>query len=849
MKTFASRAVSSALAVLFLTLVSTSSVSAALNLGGGGLLGGVGGAIGGAINGVAGGALGGAGDSSGLGGALQGPSDTLSSILSSPMGSEQLFSDPAMLDDLAWQLHLPQSAAAAVLLEWKQRVEGKLLGVSGDVVTVATADGKKSLIASDDAAAALRPFVGKHVILRSADGIHVTSVVGQHDAIRGLVTAISDNTVTFVTSNGEIHTIKLAPGAVGRLSVRIGASVVAVSNDFDKSASFGVLNVAPSSLLNDAYVGVVSNVSNNLATIALGGSLQSFVVDAPVARILNSLRGKTVVLAVSDGVHVKTLISSPMVDELIGIASGQIRPRGGVLAQVIAASRNRLTLQLPNGDVVSYLLTTPLLNSRTRIAATLTPLDFLHARIKLGTKVFDAVDAGACVTVNARCKAGQVGGTIIAIDPASIAVRLANGDLRTFLGDVRALRLSVGVPVTISPLSDLHVRVSAGAKIADLIDARACVTINAGCHDMPGTVLSTNADGLTVGLADGSKIELHGSTSGLGLAANLPVIVQPLDNTHAIVQAGANVGNLANIDACASLNAMCVASTGGGLGGPVSAKLASQTAASALGNSAAANVCATLNAAGCNPGSAGASSGGPASAQVNSGTQAAGGGNSASGNGCVSINGGACAESVVGGGPGNGGGGPGNGGGGLGNGGGGPGNGGGGPGNGGGGSFPGAVRPIELMPLQVAYGTISWVASSVANCSDDGQVIVNVVDRKTSKPIAGALVKLIGVVHTQWVTGSAGAIRFLRLPTGSYTVAVDRPGYKSVQSAQIQVDCLQAQRVDVRLASIAKHAAQPKSAVTLTRGPRVTAALVAKTNNATCVTKTTAKGRRAYCTP
>ena len=812
MLTSTSRVAAVVLAFLFLVAFSASPASAIPDPGGliggvGGAVNGAAGAIGGAVNNVAGGTLGGAagsGGAGGLGGQLFGPSDTLSSLLSSPMGSEQLFSDPAMLDNLAWQLHLPAKAAAAVLLELKQRNEGKLLSVSGDVITIATPDGSKKLIASDEVAAALRAFVGKQVILRSADGVHVTSVVGQHDAIRGLVTAVSDNLVTFISSNGEIHTIKLVPGAIGKLGVRVGASVVALSNDFDKSASFGVLNVAPSSLLNDAYVGTVRRVTNNIATIALGGALQSFIVDAPIARILNALLGKTVVLAIPDGVHVKTLISSPMVDEVIAIASGQVRANGGILAQVIATSKNRLTLQLPDGDVVSYLLTTPLLNSRTRVAAMLTPLDFLHARIKIGAKVFNAIDAGACVTLNASCKAQPIGGTVVAIDPASIAVRLANGDLRTLLGDVRGLDANVGVPVTITPLDHLRARITAGLKVANLVDARACVTINAGCHDMPGTVLSSSANGLLVGLADGSKIDLRGSTNGLGLAENLPIIVQPLDDIHAIVQAGANVANLVNLDACVTVNAMCVASTGG-LGGPISANAVSGATATALGNSASANACATLNAPGCGHGSNGD-------------------GTVVDANGCVSVNGGACAESTAGGG-----------------------NAGGGNG---GGSGSGPNKPAVLQPLQVAYSVISAAATSVANCSDDGQVVVNVTDIKTNKAIVGASVKLSGAVNTQWVTGKTGSIRFLRLPTGNYTVAVQRPGYKSIQSAEVHVDCLEALRVSVRMAAVStKKTAQPKSAVYVTRSPRVTVAALITTKNATCVTKTTTKGRRAYCTP
>jgi len=860
MLTSTSRVAAVVLAFLFLVAFSASPASAIPDPGGliggvGGAVNGAAGAIGGAVNNVAGGTLGGAagsGGAGGLGGQLFGPSDTLSSLLSSPMGSEQLFSDPAMLDNLAWQLHLPAKAAAAVLLELKQRNEGKLLSVSGDVITIATPDGSKKLIASDEVAAALRAFVGKQVILRSADGVHVTSVVGQHDAIRGLVTAVSDNLVTFISSNGEIHTIKLVPGAIGKLGVRVGASVVALSNDFDKSASFGVLNVAPSSLLNDAYVGTVRRVTNNIATIALGGALQSFIVDAPIARILNALLGKTVVLAIPDGVHVKTLISSPMVDEVIAIASGQVRANGGILAQVIATSKNRLTLQLPDGDVVSYLLTTPLLNSRTRVAAMLTPLDFLHARIKIGAKVFNAIDAGACVTLNASCKAQPIGGTVVAIDPASIAVRLANGDLRTLLGDVRGLDANVGVPVTITPLDHLRARITAGLKVANLVDARACVTINAGCHDMPGTVLSSSANGLLVGLADGTKIDLRGSTNGLGLAENLPIIVQPLDDIHAIVQAGANVANLVNLDACVTVNAMCVASTGG-LGGPISANAVSGATATALGNSASANACATLNAPGCGHGSNGD-------------------GTVVDANGCVSVNGGACTASTGGGGNGgggNGGGGSGNGGGsnagGGGNGGGGNaggGNGGGGNagsgnagggnagGGNGGGSGSGPNKPAVLQPLQVAYSVISAAATSVANCSDDGQVVVNVTDIKTNKAIVGASVKLSGAVNTQWVTGKTGSIRFLRLPTGNYTVAVQRPGYKSIQSAEVHVDCLEALRVSVRMAAVStKKTAQPKSAVYVTRSPRVTVAALITTKNATCVTKTTTKGRRAYCTP
>jgi len=805
------RALASVLAFLFVAAASVSPSLAGQNSGGllgggvGGALSGAAGAISGTMNGVAGSLGGGAGVNS-AGSQFDGPTDTLNSILASPISSERLFSDPALLDELAWQLHVPRAAAAAVVMELKQRTQGTLVSVSGDAVTVATAQGPKNLIASDDAAAALRAFVSKSVILRAADGVHITSVVGQHDAIRGIVTSVSDDIATFLSPNGEIHTIKLGSGAAAKLGVRMGASVVAVSNDFDQTASFGVLRIPPGSLLNDAYLGVVAQVNRSVVTLRSGGALQSFIVDAPTSNILAALRGKTVVLAIPDGVHVKTLVAASMVDELVALASGQVRAGNGVMAQVVAASRNRLTLQLPNGDVVSYLLSTQLLKSRTRVAATLTPLDFLHARIAIGASVFKAVDAGACVTVNAGCRARPLSGSVAAVDTASIAVRMANGDLHTLLGDVHGLTVDVGAPVTVTPLSNLHARVVAGAHVADLVDARACATINAGCRGMPGTVDSVSAHALTVGLADGSKVDLQGSTAGLGLAASLPVIVQPLDNTHAIVQASGNVANLVDANACVTVNAVCAASSGGVLGAPAGAKVV-----------------------------------------ANTGTALADGGNSSAAGGCVSVNGGACAASIAGSGGGTGS--PGGtgapgvtvGSGGI-------------VGSGAGNTGPSApFGPAISQPQVMAYSGVTTLASNASSCSQDGQIVVNVIDVKTSQPIAGAAVRLSGPVHTQWVTGGGGAIRFLRLPTGTYVVAVQRPGYKSIQSIQFKLDCLQAAHVSVRMAMTTTKngkSNQTASVIRVTSGSRVSATNLRKIQSPTCVTKSAAaKGRSVYCSP
>lgn len=454
-------------------------------------------------------------------------------------------------------------------------------------------------------------------------------------------------------------------------------------------------------------------------------------------------------------------------------ATGQARVNGGVLAEVMAASRNRLTLQLPNGDVVTYLLTAPLLQDRTRVAVTLVPLDFVHARIVAGAAVLKAIDAAACITVNSGCRNPSMRGTVVAMSPTSATVRLGNGDLRTLIGDVHGLRANVGVPVTISPLDNIHARVAAGASAANLIDARACVTINSGCHAVAGSVLSLSADRATVALADGTKVELRGSTSGLFLTTNLPVIVQPLDDTHAVLQANGSALGFLNAGACVTVNSFCVASANGASGGPANAK-----AVGGVNRGSAPNAIDKSVSQSANGNSLLANANGGATNQNNAGGAA-----------CASLNAGACAASARSGGTVNN---P-------------PGNGGGSPGNGGPFIAGGGNSGYPLgggVPITIGASDVIAMASAATPCSQDGQIGVAVTDATTSKPLQGTAVQLHGVVNAAWVTGKSGKLLLEHVPTGYYTLSLAHAGFVPVKSQQFRVDCVSMLDVIARMTSL-----------------------------------------------
>lgn len=656
-----------------------------------GVLGTAGSTVNGAL-GTAGGAVGSLAGSLSESIGVFGPGQSFSSMLpgSQTPSGPNTFSLPSLTSGQG----ATPGMSPAVSLELRQRVEGRLLRVSGNRVTVATANGTHTLIASSEMAAALRAFVGKRIFLRTADGVHVTSLVGRHDTIRGVVSAINGNAVTFMTPSGEVHTITLGAGAVGKLGLHAGSRVVSVSNDFDKTATLSAVRLAPSSILNDAFVGRITAVSGNAAHLRVGGTQQTFLADRTTAQTMAQLVGKTIVLIAPDGLHVQSLLSAPMVTQLIAAARGSVGVNNGVLAQVLARSGNRATIQLPDGDVVTYLTQTPLAFSRSRAAVTLVPLDFVHARIVAGSKVYKAVDAGACGTINSTCSS-QERGSVVAAGPTSISVRSANGALHTFVGDVHGLSLNAGVPVTITPLDRVHARVATGAAAANLVDARVCVTINDGCRQMTGSVLSASPGRVTVGLGDGSTLQLQPAPGNAGLTANVPVVVQPLDGTHAIVQANNNVMQVANLNACVTVNAMCASPPASGLPsvkavagvgrGTRANNIANihrsvtgnKTAVAAGANRHGGAACVSINAGGCAASrspraitvpptklTAAAGSGSPSNNIANTNRPIAGnnvgataGASSSGAAGCVSINGGPCAANGSGTGTGAGGGG------------------------------------------------------------------------------------------------------------------------------------------------------------------------------------------------
>jgi hypothetical protein len=536
--------------------------SAASRLGGT-----IGGAVGGVVGGtgaVTGGLPIGGGVGNGIAGGvtgvrlpgLSGPSGTIGASVSlgrnGVTGSGSLggvnFIPPSRLLD-------PNGAAsAAVQLERKQQVKGILRSVSGSTVAVQQPDGTtRTVQAGPEIASALGAFVGKPVFLRSADGVHVTSFVGQHDVTRGIVTALTGDLVTFLSPNGEVHSVMLSRGGASALHLRDGASVVAASNDFGNTAAVGALNLAPASSLLDAYVGTVRAVNGNTVSLGVGPAQQSFAVTPATARTLASLRGRTVALDSPDGVHVKSLLSDATVNNLVAAARGSVRTNAAT-ASVLSATNGRLTLQLPDGDVRSYVGNAASLHTSARVPVTIVPLDGVHVRIGAGAHVATMADANACLTVNANCR-GSIPANVVAAMPTSLSVQYPSGDVATYLGNVGGLSAAAGVPVTVTPLSGTTARIQAGAQAANLVDAKACVTINAGCRAMPGTVSAIGPGTVGVTLADGNRLNLGGN--GAGLAVNAPVIVQPLDGMHAILQAGGQVADVANAGACVTVNAVC----------------------------------------------------------------------------------------------------------------------------------------------------------------------------------------------------------------------------------------------------------------------------------------------------
>jgi hypothetical protein len=461
-----------------------------------------------------------------------------------------------------------RTRSALAAYEARQQIQGRLLSVAGSRVVVRASNGSaKPYSVTPQAAASLKPYVGKNVYLRTVDGKHVSSVIGKNDVVRGTVTSVDGNAMTFVSRNGEVRTLALTSSALSALHVRPGATVVATSNDFDRTMNIGVISQQTSSSLGSVYVGKVDSVSNGMATLGVGASQQQFRVDSTLSSQLKSLHGKTVAANSTDGVHITSLMTPATLAHLTSTSASRIG-NGPVQANVLSASYGRLSVQMPNGDVESYRTTGNPASAglRAGVPVTVMPLSSMHARIAARGHALNAADANACVTVNSTC-ASSSSGKALSVTPSALTMRLPSGDVRTYLGTTQSLRAHAGTPVTATPLDSTHSRLTASGKVANMLDASACVTINAGCSSVPATVNSTGSSTISLGLPNGNRTTLHGSISTLGAQPGVPVTIQPLTSTSAVVTANGHAAMLADTNICATLNARCPASTGTGSGG------------------------------------------------------------------------------------------------------------------------------------------------------------------------------------------------------------------------------------------------------------------------------------------
>jgi len=463
---------------------------------------------------------------------------------------------------------LPRISAgmrATLVAAWRQRISGRVLGVTDRTVRIAAPRGAaRTLSISPRLAVALRAYVGKNVALRSVDGSHVAELIGRDDVVRGTVIGIDDGYVGIVSRDGIATVGVLATRDAARLHV--GDAVAAVSSDFGTTMQLVALGIPADSTLADTYVGRVASVTNGTATLAIGRRLQTFGTDATIANALRSRVGRVVALDVPDGAHAVALLSTPVISALLH------RPKAGTapVATVVAVAANRLSVQLPNGDLRTLTGPVEALRARAGVTTHLAPLDRTHVRVVVGARAARLADAGLCVTVNASCGA-RMRGRAASVLPTSISVRLPNGDLRTFVGAVASLGASVGSPVSVQPIDGEHARVIVGARAVDGIDATACVTINSGCRAIAGNVVATGGGSTRVTLPGGSQALLVGSVAGI--AVNAPVLLQPLDGSHLVATTSGSLGSTSTVSGCITLDAHCASSGGqrfpiGGPGGP-----------------------------------------------------------------------------------------------------------------------------------------------------------------------------------------------------------------------------------------------------------------------------------------
>jgi hypothetical protein len=609
------------------------------------------------------------------------------------------------------------SIRAALSVMAKQEIIGAVKSVAATHVVVTTASGTRTLSIAPGAAATLRAFLGRTIMIRTIDGARVASIVGHYDSVRGTVDGVDGNALSFVTPSGEVFVMTLLRSAAG---LRVGSRVVAQSSDFGKSVSLTTLNVSAPSSLADVYVGKVVAAGAGQITLSFGKMTQRFSADSATIATASRLQGKVVALDVPDGVDVKSMLTSGTLSHLTSGLTGQ--SLSALPASVVAANHGSVSLQLPNGDLVTYVGNLAQANLKSNEAVTIVPLDRFHARLTANAHAFNVANADACVTINSSCKA-TTSGHVVSATATALSVRFASGDVSTFLGKVPAGSTLPGTGAVVTALDSTHARVVVQGAAFNALDAHACVTINAGCNAMTGTVKGTSP--LTVQFADGSTATLLGNRSLAGaVQANSPILVQPLDATHAVAQAGTSVSDVGLSSlACDSVNASCSRST-------------TSTVASS-GNGGGNGSSGTGNASG--NGSAGNGNSG----NGNSGNGNSGNGNSGSGNTTGNSGAGRTLKSSL-----------------------------------------NAADPTGWLAAQVSVSEA--VGLAFANDGSPnfnaGQAIVQVVDASDGAPLGNAAVEINGASNAYAVSDGSGTIAFMSLVPGDYSVGVARSGYGSMRS-------------------------------------------------------------------
>lgn len=302
--------------------------------------------------------------------------------------------------------------------------------------------------------------------LRTNDGVGVTTAVGRDDVVRGTVTAIGADAVTFVSPKGQAVTVKLAPGDLKRLGVRVGSTIGSISHDFGHSVMLSLI-AQPGSFLGNVYVGTVASATANRVEIAYRDGTQTFDGTPATLHQLQQLTGKTIALVSLDGQHVKSVLLAQTFKRLEQ-AQGVLAASGATAANVVASSPDHLTLQLNNGDVLAFWVKSAALGLRSDSALTLTQLGAGRVRLTSGARSATAFDADLC-NKDGACVA-SVNGTVVTKTPTTIAVQYANGDVASFLGNTSALAAAVGSTVTVKPAL-ANAQLSAGAQTASMTQA------------------------------------------------------------------------------------------------------------------------------------------------------------------------------------------------------------------------------------------------------------------------------------------------------------------------------------------------------------------------------------------